>query len=132
MAVMLMHVAKFLPLVRSEDAADGEGHLRVGLFEASVRSGDAVNGGKDSAFVWIVGLKQGVELELFLLQSSVDVDELHAAILKDLLDLLNLCTAQTDGLDNLGVFPPTTGGNYSMHLFAGATTLEPAGPIMFS
>ena len=88
---------QLLPLLRGEDTADGKGHLRVGLLKRCARGGDAVDGVHYGAFIRVLGLKQGFQLDLFFFQVGVDVDELQAAVLEDLLDLLHLAVAETEG-----------------------------------
>jgi len=104
-------VAQFFPLFRSEDTADGEGHLGVGFFKAGAGCRNAVNGTEHRALVRVLGFEQGFKFDFFLLEVGVDIDEFHSAILKDRLDLLNLPIAESDGLDDLRVFPPAARRN---------------------
>ena len=119
-----MQGAQLLPLLRGEDAADGKGHLCICLLKVGACGGDAVDGRQHGTLVGAIGCKQGFQFDLFLLQRGMDVNELHAAVLEDQLNLLHLSVIESDGLDHFGIFPPTTGRKNSVHLAARTAALE--------
>jgi hypothetical protein len=122
-AVVRMHIAKLLPLIGGEHATDGEGHLCIRLLKAGAGGSDAVDGDEHGTFIRIFGFKQRFELELLLLQGGVNIDELHATVLKYLLDLLYLSVIEADGFDDVCVLPPATGRKDAAHLSTWTTAV---------
>jgi hypothetical protein len=91
-------VAKLLPLTDSEDAANREQHLGIRLFQVGSRLSNLIDLGDHLRFVGLIGFNQRLQDRFLFLQGSVQIDELQAVILEDLLDLLNLFIADPDFL----------------------------------
>jgi hypothetical protein len=92
------HVPKLLPLIYGEDAADRQQHHRIRLFQAGAGLGDLIDLGGHLRLHRLVGLHQRLQDRFLFLQVSVQIDELQAMILEDLLDFRDLIVANADSL----------------------------------
>lgn len=68
-----------------------------------------------STLVGAIGFEQGFEFDLFLMQGGVDVDQLYAAFLEDLLNFLNLAVIKANGLSDIGFLPPPAWWKHSVN-----------------
>ena len=89
-------VPELLPLSHGEDPANREKHLCIRLFQVGSCLGNFIDLGDHLRFVGLIGLNQWLQDRFLLLQGSVQINELQAVILEDLLDPLDLVIVDPD------------------------------------
>ena len=102
--------AEVRPLVGCENAANAEEHFGVCLFEVGAGVCDLVDLGHGLCGVGRIGAEHGFKKNLLLLDVGFEVDELKAALLKDIVHLPGLLRRQCEPLDDHGVLPPHSRG----------------------
>ena len=99
-------VAELGPLVGGEHAANAEQHLGVGLLQVGAGLGDLIDLGRGLGDVQRVRAEHGFQHHLRLFKAGLQVDELEAALLEDVVHLLGLVSGEGEALDDHGVLPP--------------------------
>lgn len=97
---------QLLPLIGRENLTDAEEHARIGLLKISAGLGDSIDLAEDFLLVELVGFEHWAEEDFLLLKRSVQIDQLKAILLKDVIHLLLLVVSDADLLRDIGLVPP--------------------------
>lgn len=122
---------QLLPLVGSEDFTNAEEHAGIGLLEISASLGDGIDLAKDLLFVELVGFEHRAQLDFLFLKCGVQVDQLEAILLKDVVHLLLLIVGDADLLRDLRLIPPAAvlaAAEGVLHWTAWRASARTAGP----
>ena len=101
------HGFELLPLFGSEGLADGKEHPCVGLLEIGAGLSNLVDLREDLGFVGLIGGDHRLQEDLLLFQVGIEIDEIEAVLLKDVIHRMFLLVGQAELLRELGVIPPT-------------------------
>jgi hypothetical protein len=102
-------VAKLGPLVGCENGADAEQHFGVGFLKVGARLGDLVDLRHGFCGVHGISAEQRLKHDLLLFHVGLEVDELKAALLEDVIHFPALVGSESQPLDDHGVLPPHSG-----------------------
>ena len=105
-AMLLVQRLELLPLIGGQHLPDVEKHVRVGLFELSAGLGDLVDLPEHLRLIGLVGFDHGTHHDLLLLEVGVQIHQLEAVLLENVVHLLFLVIGEVDSLSDFGVIPP--------------------------
>jgi hypothetical protein len=113
-----------LPLLRRQHVAERQLQARVGFLKFGARLRDAVDLREDFRIVQLRCLHQWIERGFFPRDGGVQVDQLHALLLENIVHLFALIGREAQLFRHLRVVPPFAAGAAAAWTTAGSTAIR--------